>query len=50
MDKYTTAAKVDEQKLLKSEEQTEKAKVILSSDAYAIADLLDQLNKRLAMK
>ena len=40
---YTTASKIAEQSGLKPEEQTEKDKIVVSNDAYAITDLIQQL-------
>ena len=43
MEKYTTSERISAQSSLKHEEQTEKNKVVISNDAYAITDLISQL-------
>jgi hypothetical protein len=47
MEKYTTAEKISSQTVLKPEEQTEKSKIVLSNDAYAVTEMLENLIRRL---
>jgi hypothetical protein len=47
MEKYTTLAKQEAEKDKKPEEKTEKDKTILSEDAFAICDFMEQLKQGL---
>jgi hypothetical protein len=45
MDKYTTNELITAQSTLPEKEQTEKTKTILSNDAYALREILEELKK-----
>ena len=43
MEKYTTSNLVEKEKDLKPEEQKEKLKITISTEAFAICDFIEQL-------